>query len=457
MSDRAPILTCPDAETLAAFVEGKLPRHEIASVVAHLDRCPQCLDFVDAAREEVAEVTPSSSRWQWWAVAAAAIVIALVTIPLLRTFRASPAEQLVELAPREVRVLETRLSGGFAWAPYRGPVRASEGDIDASRMKLTGVAGDLVERADREKSPDAQHDAGVALVLIDQPLQAVARLRDATTRAPNDAKAWSDLAAAHYAVAVQLGRPSAYPEALSAADRALRIDARLPEALFNRALILEKMGLTRDARAAWQRYLEVDSSSQWAAEARSRLAQLPETTGLLQFKQQLPLLEQAAVAGDMKRVDAIVRAYRQQARAWAEAEHLGIWGETGDSRALTVARAIGDALARISGEQLLRDAVVSIGSAGFQPAVPSPSARRQDAGEAAGSKAALLPRAHTIYRRGRMAYHRFELPSAETDLRESAALFARAGSPMALVARYFAASTRYDRNDVRGAQRELEG
>ena len=437
-----PIPSCPDAETLAAFVEGKLKRQELAAVLAHLDRCPDCRDFMRAANEEVGEAAPglarSAARFRWWAVAAA-VLVALVSIPAFRNFRgpsrAPSVDRLVELAPRSVRVLEPRLSGGFAWAPYRGPVRSSQPNVDSKRLQLTGVAGDLVERADREPSAGTQRDAGVALVLIDEPQQAVDRLRDATARAPNDAKAWSDLAAAQYAMAVQLGRPSVYPEALSAADRALRINGNLAEALFNRALILERLGLTRDARAGWQRYLEVDAASRWAEEARTRLSQLPESTGESQFKRQLPLLEQAAVNGDSARVEELVTAYRQQARTYAEAEHLGVWGESGDARSLTVARAIGGVLARTSNEQLLRDAVASIDRA---------TDRR------------LLAEAHALYRRGRIAYSRQQLAAAEPDLRRAAELFARESSPMALVARYFAASARYDRNEIVGAQEELE-
>src|SRR4029077_19987717 len=90
--------------------------------------------------------------------------------------------RLVALAPRDARPVEARLTGGFAWAPYHGPMRAREATNDASRLKLDGAAGDAVERADREHSADAERAAGVALVLVEQPLEAVARLRDATTR-----------------------------------------------------------------------------------------------------------------------------------------------------------------------------------------------------------------------------------------------------------------------------------
>ncbi len=437
MSEHAEHRSCPDAETLALFVEGKLKRHEIPAVLAHLDGCPSCLRAVRGASADL-EPQQASSRASWLAAIAAAVLIAIVGIAFVQ-FRRAPGDDLVKLSPRSARVMEPRLSGGFAYAPWKGPIRSDDGAQNAEKMELVGVAGRLIQRADRERTADAQHDAGVALTLIDEPLDAVARLRDAASRAPEDARIHSDLAAAQYAAAVRLGRPSMLPEALASADRALRIDPRLGEALFNRAVILEGLGLTQQAREAWQRYLEVDPSSQWAAEARERLSHLPATTGQSLFRRDQPLLERAAETHDAARVERLVAQYPQQARTFAEAEYLGRWGEArqrGDareaSRLLAIATAIGDALAKVSGESLLRDAVSAI-----------------------AHDPQTLAEAHALYRRGRITYSKQQPSAAEPELRRAAALFANARSPMALVARYFAASARYDRNDVDGAEAEL--
>ena len=189
------------------------------------------------------------------------------------------------------------------------------------------MAGELVEKADRDGSPQHQHDAGVALVLIEQPLAAVARLRAAASRAPAEAKSWSDLAAALYAAALRLDRPALYPEALAAVDRALRIQPELPEALFNRALILERLGLSWQAREAWQRYLQIDPSSPWAAEARVHLDRLPAATGASLFDHDRPRLEAAAKAGDQATVEALVGRYPQLSRGYGEFDYLARWGE----------------------------------------------------------------------------------------------------------------------------------
>ena len=332
---------CLDPQTLAAFAEGALTQDEIQPVLAHLEHCPRCLyaleqtsKLLDEASGDAAVHHPSRRGTWWLALAATLAVVVAGLIALRLPDRQSPMTRLVSLTSGSPRSIEPRISGEFAWARYDGPMRGDAAS-DTRRMKLAGVAGELVDQAEREGSTDAQHAAGIALVLIERPLDAVARLRAAAERAPANARLWSDLAAAEYTAALQLVRPSLYPEALASADRALSIEPRLPEALFNRALTLERLGLPLVAREAWERYLAIDPSSRWAEEAREHVARLRPTTSELQFRNELPRLEAAALRGDGVVVKQLVVRYPQQSRAFAEVEHLGRWGaalQSGETR-----------------------------------------------------------------------------------------------------------------------------
>lgn len=420
-----------DPQTLAAFAEGRLERASMPEVLAHLETCPSCYAALEAAVDSLPEPA-SSSRRPVWILAAAAAILVVFAVSLLRQRAgdASAIERLVALSPRDARLLEPRLSGGFPWAAYRGPMRAEAVRKDTKLLKLSGAAAEVIEEKESE------HAVGVAHLLIDDPLEAVERLRVASAAKPDDAKILSDLAAAQYAAAAQLGRASLYPEALASAERALRADPRLPEALFNRALVLERMGLAAAAREAWQRYLEVDGSSPWATEARGRLAKLPSTTSEKSFRDELPRLEKAAAANDAATVAAVVASDPQLGRAYGEAFYLGRWGTSSDANALTAARMIGAALVRQSGESLLADAVATVDRAG-------------------ASNRAMLAEAHATFDRGRRTQSRMQPAEAERDLRRAAELFAKAGSPMALVARYHAAIARFDQHDLAAARREL--
>lgn len=436
---------CPDPELLAAFAEGHLSGAARETVVEHLAECDACAADVALAmramNEEATIRKPGTVHVLPWGLAlAAAALIAVVTVPLLRR-DTSQVARLVAAAPRSARLVEPRLTGGFAWARYRGSARSTGTGVDAEALELAGEAGALVKRADAERSADAQHAAGIAMVLIEQPAEAVRRLELAALR-KNDAAAWSDLAAARYAAAASAGRASLYPQALAAADTALRSDPAHPEALFNRALILERMGLSGEARKAWLRYLEIDPGSPWATEARGRLRDLPATPSSM-FERDRPLLETAAAAHDQRRVRELVALYPQQARTWAEGEYLARWGEAtrrGDAasaeRSLALAREIGAAVQAHSGESLLADAVAAIDAS------------------SAGARAAMAE-AHVLYREGRIAYSRQASARAEEELRRAATRFGEAHHPMALLARYYAAGARLQQNDVEGARREL--
>jgi tetratricopeptide (TPR) repeat protein len=434
----SPNTPCPDPEVLAAFAEGKIERKDLPRIFAHLETCAACRSGVAAAGQAVAPAR--SFRFALPLAAAAVIVLAAGLVPWVLSLR-GPFDRLGKLAPRSARVVEARLSGDIPWAAYRGPLRANGTAPDPGRLKLGGEVGEIVDRADRERTAAWQHAAGVGLVMIELPSEAVTRLRTAAELDRKNPRVWSDLAAAQYAAALRLDRPSLYPEALAAADQALRLDPRLPEALFNRALVLERLGLHAQARDAWSRYLAIDGSSPWAVEAREHLERLPVSTSEERFRKELPRLERAAIAGDATTVRAVVDSYRQQTRTTAEVVTLGDWAKAyqrGDAaegaHSLAVARSIGEALQTASGESLLRDAVAAIENS---------------------SDAARLAEAHVIYLRGRLAYSRRQPASAEPDLRRAATLFA--ADPMALVARYYAACIRYDLNDVAGASSELAG
>ncbi len=366
-------------------------------------------------------MAPRRSRAAWWLAAAAVLATALAGIAVFRErLFGSPMMKLVAAVPADHRLIEPRLTGGFAYAEYRGPARDSEpSKSDPDRLKLHGAAGHVLDRSRGDASPETTHAAGVALLLIDDPSQAIERLR---AIAGTDAKVWSDLAAAYYASA----RPSLYPQALAAADRALAIDAKMPEALFNRALVLERMGLLAEARKTWERYLETDPSSPWAIEALAHLARLGARDW--SFQRDLPRLS----------ADELVAKYPQEARTWGEGPFLAEWAE-GRAESLARARAIGDALARRSNETLLRDAVSAIDRA----AIGRPDDAR------------WLIEGHLAYRDGRIAYSRRELARARAELGRAADAFARGGSPMTLAARYFAANVVYDLNRPEESLAEL--
>jgi tetratricopeptide (TPR) repeat protein len=100
----------------------------------------------------------------------------------------------------------------------------------------------------------------------------------ALAKDPNDAQLQSDMGA----TLLELGqiadgdqRMQYFGQALQYLDRALQSNPSLPEALFNRALVYQHMRLPQ-AKDAWRKYLEIDSTSPWATEAKRNLKNLEE-------------------------------------------------------------------------------------------------------------------------------------------------------------------------------------
>jgi len=284
MSEQLNRMEHPDAELLGSFIEGTLDAHRTAAIAAHIGSCNECLDAAGAAARAIREEQPiAPSAQPWWSrkrfsLAAAATLIMLVGLATFRQVLRSETslDRLVNTAPRNYRLIEPRLTG-FRWAAMRTyrDATPSLSTTDPEFLEMAGAAGDALRRARKsETSADAVHAAGIGQLLLREPASAAAWLEKATALDRDNAQAWSDLAAAQLARATQEQRPADLPQALASADAALRIDPRLPEARFNRALILERMERRDDAAAAWRAYLEIDGSSPWAGEAREHLQRM---------------------------------------------------------------------------------------------------------------------------------------------------------------------------------------
>ena len=267
--------TCPSLETIGAFVDGRFKDREREVIAEHLASCETCyFVFSEAARTrvtaqpqaEVVQFTPRRMPWRIAAVLAAAATIVLA-VNVFGPFGANGDERaLTELvtAVGTARRFEPRLTGGFAYAPVRGPVRGAN---DAA-----GLSPDVrITIAEIEKRHAAQPVAASAALIAGDADRAIGILEALTRLRQNDAKVLTDLSAAYLARAERTNSNEDASRGLALANRALEIDRLMPEALFNRALALQTLGMFDDARTAWQSYLTIDDRSGWADEARVRL------------------------------------------------------------------------------------------------------------------------------------------------------------------------------------------
>ncbi len=313
------------------------------------------------------------------------------------------------------RFVEGRLTGGFGHNVYRLP-----GNTPLSRGVSKAMG--FIEKSNATSSPEALADRGV-LELFDQKWdKAIDHLEESAVRNSRNARISADLAAAYLERGPRMGRALDDFLALVASERAVTTDPLLPEALFNRALAFERLGLTARARADWLHYLSLEADPDWSAEGEERLEALEHAT-LPRPQIERQALEAAVARGD-RAVRALVDPLRQPSRRLGEEELLPAWAHAhlaGDadqaSRALRLARTLGDALVTLSQDKLLHDTVAVVDTA-------SPD------------RLETLARGHLEYQTGRSLYAAADYMGAAAHLQTARSLLARGESPFALRALY---------------------
>lgn len=269
---------CPDAEALAKFAEGQITDDRADELIAHVSSCARCRNAALFAAQLAREPVPSK-RW-WWIAAAAAVSVCIVAMPFLREQiskqRAKNAlREMVDALPRNARLIEPRLSIDSRWASL---IEEKRSDATPSAVNLIthGAARHVLLTLESDSSAPAVHAKAIAYFYDGAPRKAVMLLEDVVRRRPRDSRAWSDLAAARYALAELDGKVSVLRDSVAAADTAIHYDQNLTAAYFNRALAVEQLGPPSAAEQAWMRYLKRERDSGWSTEARSHLENLSD-------------------------------------------------------------------------------------------------------------------------------------------------------------------------------------
>jgi tetratricopeptide (TPR) repeat protein len=256
------LLAHPEAEDLGRFVEGTLADPERAAIVQHIADCDDCRILVVDAAEFTEPAKTESHNW-WMKIAASLILVAAIgglTYHQLHDPLAGVKEAYAKVPDRP---LEARISG-FPYRPHHTMRGSADEDSDPAVMVMQDKAGHAAEV--RGNDGRTLHTRGIGLLLCDKDAKkSIEPLQAAAAREPDNAKYQSDLAAA--LIAAARGDHVKLESALAAADHALRIDPRSPDALFNRAVALQALQRP-EALAAYERYLTIDSTSPWAEEVK---------------------------------------------------------------------------------------------------------------------------------------------------------------------------------------------
>ncbi|HET9210416.1 MAG TPA: CHAT domain-containing protein [Thermoanaerobaculia bacterium] len=348
----------------------------------------------------------------------------------------TPGHAALVAALRSRRLIEPRLTGGFRYIP------AGEIGFRLSVRERKQVL-DIEESSRGERS---LYVSGLLDLVLGRIERAVEALTRAAAEDPRNAAILSDLSAAYLVRAETLDQPVDLVAALEAAEAAVERSPASLEALFNRALIRQRLSLSTQAMQAWREYLEREKDPGWAGEAKAALARLQGPNPAETWPEAKGRLQQAAWKGDQETVTALAQRFPQEARTFAEEEVLGSWADHYHqglvSRAaadLATARSVGRGLVKLSGESMLADTVAAIDRCLGDPRRLHP-----------------LIDGLTAYQQGLLLVKNRKFSQAEAPLERARRSLRQASNPFEAWASFLLIRCAYQRSDYADVQRRVE-
>ena len=302
------------------------------------------------------------------------------------------ASQLLARAYTEKRTLELRIAGaGYA------PLRVSRGPAASFTSRpeplLEAEALIATQLESHPSDPSWLQAKAQADVLEGKYDAAVEALRRALELEPHSPAILTDLATAYFQRAQQEDRKQDFGAAYEYLSQALKLHPDDPVALFNRAIIAEHAFLYHQALDDWERYLQVDPHSDWAAEAHDAAERLRTRLKEHEASQAVPLLSPAQIAASAyagsaddvalrSTVDARIEEYLSGAvRSWLpQAYPEKGAGDSADQRALFF---LADLTSQQHGDRWLSDLLRTSSAPNFPQAVAAlaKAAQANDASE----------------------------------------------------------------------------
>ena len=333
----------------------------------------------DSSREKKEDAPRWQALFSWPrpAFALAGIAVAVMAGWLaVRMLRPPSAEQLLAQAYTERRTLEVRIPSA-KFAPMRVERGAGGSNLDkpTSLLKAEALIGDSLRK--HPNDPLWLQARGRADLLDGNYESAIKSLQQALEIQPDSPQLLTDLASAYFERAEAADRAIDYGNAIEALGKALGKAPDDPVALFNRALICERIFLYTQAVDDWEHYLRIDPQGEWAEEARKRLAAIQEKLKQHARSQAEPLLEPSKIAkadsDDAKRakIDERIEEYLQLAVSdWLpKAYPIGKMDSPDTNELRTALQVVADLAVQKHSDRWLADVLSGAAAADFPSAV----------------------------------------------------------------------------------------
>ena len=300
----APSPECPNELLLRQLAAGLLDEDRADKILEHLPHCSRCAPLYREFSEEMssdlsveeeqilaalrlsepsaqtalaqslATVQPRTSRNRIAVLSALAAALVLCAALLWMRYGQTHANpnSFVAAAYAEHRPFDFRLED----APY-APLHVERGARSAGSKSESLLQAELRIKQALSHSPDDATllDAKSKAELFESQYDAaIADSIGALHRRPDLPAFLSDLAIAFALRGDEQNQSSDYTKANDLLAHALQIAPSNRVALFNKALVDERLGRPAEAQKDWKQYLALDAGSDWANEAREHLTSI---------------------------------------------------------------------------------------------------------------------------------------------------------------------------------------
>jgi CHAT domain-containing protein len=179
-------------------------------------------------------------------------------------------DRLIAQAYAEKRTVEFRIAGA-PHAPLRVERSSAAGGENRTAALLEAEARVVDQLRQSPDSPRLLEQKGRIDLLNWNYDSALREITRASELEPANLNALLDLSLAYFERAETENRSTDAGTAAELLSRVLQKQPNYPEALFDRAIVLERLHMYREAQADWEKYLRLDPQSSWSKEARERL------------------------------------------------------------------------------------------------------------------------------------------------------------------------------------------
>jgi CHAT domain-containing protein/Flp pilus assembly protein TadD len=310
------------------------------------------------------------------------------------------ADLLLRQAYTSHRNMELRWQGA-SFSAYKADQSETGGPESPSLLR----AQEIIAKTRNASDPVWIRLQGKLALLLGEPQVALKLLGRVHDISPKSVPVLIDLASACFEKAEKDGSDVAYGKSLDLLGEALNLEPGNMVALYNSAIVEDRLFLYRQAADHWNSYIALDKSSGWLSEAKQRLAQIRKKLEQHESRIKAPLRTAAEVAenglarnSDLhSEVDARVEEYSEAAvQDWLSQAYAA----NPDRHAMNALDALGQLLVQDHGDSWLLDFMEIPNSPRSQKAVQAlqQSIRANIQGDAVNGQL-FARKAHILFRR----------------------------------------------------------